>query len=303
MELHEIIRSLRPIGEEPLRIVAPGKMPGTASGCFPGSAPARGVSECILPESPASECETLGAIDPLQVRIVAGAGTSVRLAVLHTQPMATHIELVAEVGASIALTEIFTAGAAAELSIRQAASSRTHLTLVELAGAEVHGTTDLAGGGARCEQQALLLVGGEEQGLLTLRTNHLVPDCTSRAQVRGVAGGRATGTFRGLVYVAPDAQRTDAGQQCRNVLLNDTARIDAQPQLEIYADDVQCTHGATVGLLDRDAIFYMRQRGLDERQARQLQLTGFVSELLQGCSPEPLCDALTAAVGERLKML
>ena len=149
MELHEIIRSLRPIGEEPLRIVAPGKMPGTASGCFPGSAPARGVSECILPESPASECETLGAIDPLQVRIVAGAGTSVRLAVLHTQPMATHIELVAEEGASIALTEIFTAGAAAELSIRQAASSRTHLTLVELAGAEVHCTTDLAGGAAR----------------------------------------------------------------------------------------------------------------------------------------------------------
>lgn len=279
MELHEIIRSLRPIGEEPLRIAAPGSIPGS------------------VPES-----EALGAIDPRQVRIVAGAGTSVRLAVLHTQP-AARIELVAEEGASIALTEIFTAGASAELSIRQAASSRTHLTLVELAGADVHCTTDLAGGGARCEQQALLLVGGEEQGLLTLRTNHLVPDCMSRAQVRGVAGGRATGTFRGLVYVAPDAQRTDAGQQCRNVLLSDTARIDALPQLEIYADDVQCTHGATVGLLDRDAIFYMRQRGLDERQARQLQLTGFVSELLQGCSPEPLCDALTAAVGERLKRL
>ena len=130
-----------------------------------------------------------------------------------------------------------------------------------------------------------------------------MPDCKSRTQVRGVAGGTATAVFRGLVYVAPDAQRTDARQQCRNVLVSDTARIDAQPQLEIYADDVQCTHGATVGLLDRDAILYMRQRGLDESQARRLQLAGFVAELLQECAPEPLCEALREAVESRLSQL
>lgn len=272
MALQEIIRSLRPTGADPLRIG------GTLR-------------------------EPLGAVDPQQLRIVVGAGASVQLVVLHTQAAASSLELVAEEGASIALTEIFTAGAGAELTLRQAASSRTQVTLVGLAGAQVRCTTDLQGLGARCDQRALLLAGGDERCTLELRTNHLVAEGTSRSQVRGVAGGAATVLFRGLVYVAADAQRTDAGQQSRNVLLSDTARIDAQPQLEIYADDVQCTHGATVGLLDRDAILYMRQRGLSEQQARQLQLTGFVSELLAEGIPEPVCGALREAVEERLKTL
>lgn len=272
MELHEIIRSLRPIEGPMLRI-------DTAAN------------------------EPLAAIDPATLHVTAAAGTSAHLVVLHTAASQASIELEAGEGASLEVVELFTGGASAEVKVRQEAASRVRLTVVELAGATARCTTDLAGRDALCETNALLLAGGTEHTELTLRTNHLVADCKSRSQVRGVAGGTATGVFRGLVYVAPDAQRTDAGQQCRNVLVSDTARIDAQPQLEIYADDVQCTHGATVGLLDRDAILYMRQRGLDEQQARALQLTGFVSELLRDCVPETLCTALLAAVEERLKTL
>lgn len=82
---------------------------------------------------------------------------------------------------------------------------------------------------------------------MKLRTGHNVADCRSNSYIKGAAGGQAVGEFCGLVYVAPDAQRTDARQQSRNILLSETARITTQPQLEIYADDVKCSHGATVG--------------------------------------------------------
>ena len=90
------------------------------------------------------------------------------------------------------------------------------------------------------------LAAGQEHCVVRLRTNHNVPDCRSNSYIKGVAGGTAVGEFCGLVYVAPDAQRTDAQQQNRNILLSETARITTQPQLEIYADDVKCSHGATV---------------------------------------------------------
>lgn len=272
MALHEIIRSLPRIGEPELRIA---------------------VADRTL----------RAAIDPEVLRVVVEAGAAASLVVLHTKASTSAIELEAGEGATLEVVELFTADTFAEVKLRQAAASRVRLTVVEAAAADFRCTADLAGRDAVCETNALLLAGGAEHTELTLRTNHLVADCKSRTQVRGVAGGTATGLFRGLVYVAPDAQRTDAGQQCRNVLVSDTARIDAQPQLEIYADDVQCTHGATVGLLDREAIFYLRQRGLDERQARRLQLAGFVSELLLDCAPEPLCDAVLEAVETRLSQL
>ncbi len=272
MELYEIIRSLPSIDGPSVRIAAAEPMP-------------RAV------------------IDPERLHVVVEAGAAASLVVLHTQASTASVELEADEGASLEVIEFFAADAFAEVRVRQAAASRVRLTTVEAAGGNLRCTTELAGRDALCETNALLLAGSDEHTELTLRTNHLVPDCKSRTQVRGVAGGTATAVFRGLVYVAPDAQRTDARQQSRNVLVSDTARIDAQPQLEIYADDVQCTHGATVGLLDRDAILYMRQRGLDESQARRLQLAGFVAELLQECAPEPLCAALREAVESRLSQL
>ncbi|MBR0331154.1 MAG: SufD family Fe-S cluster assembly protein [Alistipes sp.] len=118
-----------------------------------------------------------------------------------------------------------------------------------------------------------------------------------------LAGGKAVGRFEGMVYVAQDAQRTDAGQQNRNMLLSPTARIETMPQLEIYADDVKCSHGATVGQMDNEAIYYMRQRGLNEQQARALQIRGFAAEVLMHCGVEPLCEAMLEEMEQKIERL
>ena len=114
--------------------------------------------------------------------------------------------------------------------------------------------------------------------------------------MKGVAGGKAQGEFEGMVYVATDAQRTDAVQTSRNIVIGDEARIQTKPQLEIYADDVKCSHGATVGQLDSEAIMYMRQRGLSLQQAKRLQIEGFVSDIVLRSSEfgEALAQELTA---------
>ena len=150
---------------------------------------------------------------------------------------------------------------------------------------------------------ALYLCGGKEPCDLNLAVRHLAPDCRSYSLVKGAAANESIGSFAGMVYVAQDAQRTDAQQQSRNLLLSDTARIFTQPQLEIYADDVKCTHGATVGQLDDEAIYYMRQRGLSERQARRLQIEGFAYDVVQHCGCPHMCrhiSELTAAKLERM---
>lgn len=150
---------------------------------------------------------------------------------------------------------------------------------------------------------ALYLCGGKEHCDLNLAVRHLASDCRSYSLVKGAAADMSVGSFAGMVYVAQDAQRTDAQQQSRNLLLSDTARIFTQPQLEIYADDVKCTHGATVGQLDDEAIYYMRQRGLSERQARRLQIEGFAYDVVQHCGCPHMCrhiSELTAAKLERM---
>jgi Fe-S cluster assembly protein SufD len=150
---------------------------------------------------------------------------------------------------------------------------------------------------------SLYLCSGEEHCDINMAVRHLAPDCRSYSLVKGVAAGTAVGSFAGMVYVAQDAQRTDAQQQSRNLLLSDTARIFTQPQLEIYADDVKCTHGATVGQLDDEAIYYMRQRGLSEQQARRLQIEGFAYDVVQHCGCPNMCrhiSELTAAKLEKM---
>ena len=150
---------------------------------------------------------------------------------------------------------------------------------------------------------ALFLCGGEEHCDLNLAVRHLAPDCRSYSLVKGAAAGNAVGSFAGMVYVAQDAQRTDAQQQSRNLLLNDTARIFAQPQLEIYADDVKCSHGATVGQLDDEAIYYMRQRGLSEKQARRLQIEGFAYDVVQHCGCQHICRNISELTAAKLEIM
>lgn len=240
------------------------------------------------------------AVDPSRLCVEVAPGASAQLVVLHTAAGAASLEIALGEGASLDFAEVFLAEAFAELRVRQGARSACRMTAVELASANAAWTVSLEGREASCDVGALFLAGAGEHGVMRLRTDHRVADCRSGSLVKGVAAADGVGEFHGLVYVAPDAQRTDARQQSRNVVLGDAARIVAEPQLEIYADDVKCSHGATVGRMDDEAVFYMRQRGLSEAQARRLQLEGFAGDVVARCGIAQLGEALAEAVAAKL---
>jgi Fe-S cluster assembly protein SufD len=138
----------------------------------------------------------------------------------------------------------------------------------------------LAGEGGECLINGLY-IGNERQHLDNyMLVEHASPHCSSHQFYNGVLDGHAHGVFHGRIIVHKHAQKTDAKQTNRNLLLSDDAQIDSKPQLEIYADDVKCTHGATIGQIEEDALFYLRSRGLDETSARNLLLLAFASESL-----------------------
>jgi Fe-S cluster assembly protein SufD len=129
---------------------------------------------------------------------------------------------------------------------------------------------------------------------------HDQPNCRSWEVYKGVLDGRSRGVFNGKVFVKPEAQKTDAKQTNRNVLLGDHARVDTKPQLEIFADDVKCTHGATVGKLDEVALFYARSRGLPADAAERLLLYAFAAEVVDEVALEPVRIELDRMILERL---
>jgi Fe-S cluster assembly protein SufD len=130
--------------------------------------------------------------------------------------------------------------------------------------------------------------------------DHAKPRGTSRELYKGVLDGTARAVFNGKVIVRPDAQKSDAHQSNRNLLLSEGAEVDTKPQLEIYADDVKCSHGATVGQLDENQVFYVRSRGVDEAVARTLLTHAFAAEIVDRCGIAPLRDRLRAILSGRL---
>src|SRR5690606_14842701 len=110
---------------------------------------------------------------------------------------------------------------------------------------------------------------------------HIYPNCESHELYKGIYDGNAHGVFNGKVYVHPEAQKLNAFQQNNNVLLTNQATIDTKPQLEIFADDVKCSHGCTVGQLDESALFYMQQRGIPKKEAKALLLYAFAADVLE----------------------
>jgi Fe-S cluster assembly protein SufD len=123
---------------------------------------------------------------------------------------------------------------------------------------------------------------------------HNKPNCNSHEFYHGILDGTSRGVFNGKIFVRPEAQKTDAKQTNRNLLLSDEATVDTKPQLEIFADDVKCTHGATIGQLDPESIFYLRARGIGLEVARKMLLHAFASEIVNRISIEPLRDHLDA---------
>lgn len=139
---------------------------------------------------------------------------------------------------------------------------------------------NLDGPGASLDLAGAWRCTGDEKVDLKVLVRHNVPGCTSRQLFKGVVGGRAKASFDGLVYVAQGAARTVAHQESHSLLLSREAVCEARPQLEIYADDVECSHGATTGYLNPEELFYMRSRGIPEEEARAIQTEAFLAPIL-----------------------
>jgi Fe-S cluster assembly protein SufD len=168
------------------------------------------------------------------------------------------------------------------LRIQQGRSTNVATHSVLLGGALVRNNvhTVLAGEGGECLINGLFLGGGDEHIDNYMLVEHASPHCGSRQFYNGILDGKAHGVFHGRIVVHKDAQKTDAKQTNRNLLLSDDAQIDTKPQLEIHADDVKCTHGATIGQIDEEALFYLRSRGIGEVSARRLLLLAFAGECM-----------------------
>ncbi len=154
--------------------------------------------------------------------------------------------------------------------------------------------------GAHFEFGAVQIGGGTANLEVVTTVRHVEPNATSKQIVRSVLGGTATGSYLGKVAVSRDAQKTDSVQSVKAMLLTRTATANAKPELEIYADDVKCAHGATVGELDRNAMFYLAARGLPPAEAQTLLLQAFVAEVFEGAEAQTGLEAAALAALERL---
>jgi Fe-S cluster assembly protein SufD len=151
------------------------------------------------------------------------------------------------------------------------------------------------GEGSRAETYGVNLLNKTQHGDSTLVVDHAVPHCTSREVFRAVMDDRARSVFQGRIIVRPDAQKTDGKMETRALLLSDDAEIDNKPELEIFADDVTCGHGATSGALDETLLFYLRARGLPEKDAQALLIQAFVGEAIEQIADDRLREAATSA--------
>jgi len=161
--------------------------------------------------------------------------------------------------------------------------------------------TRFAGEHAECDLQGLYLAGDKQLADFHLDVRHNLPSCTSRENFKGVLYGKGKAVFDGLVYVARDAQKTDAAMSNRNLVLSQNAEIDTKPQLEIYADDVKCSHGTTVGRIEPEMLFYLRSRGISASVARRMLCLGFAGEIINALGNESLQEYVGEHVGQRLE--
>jgi Fe-S cluster assembly protein SufD len=150
----------------------------------------------------------------------------------------------------------------------------------------------LAGVGCQCTINGLYMAGDKQHVDNQTVLDHAMPHCTSHELYKGILDGRAHGVFNGKIFVHQDAQKTDAKQTNQTLLLSDDALINTKPELEIYADDVKCTHGATVGHLDPEALFYLRARGIGLAEARSLLTFAFANDIVRRITIEPLRNQL-----------
>ncbi len=159
----------------------------------------------------------------------------------------------------------------------------------------------LDGEGAENHTYGLFIGDGNQHVSNYTLVNHARPNCQSNQLFKGILNENASGAFNGKIYVSQDAQKTIAYQKNQNILLSPSARMNSKPQLEIYADDVKCSHGATVGQLDSDSLFYLRSRGIPEKEARHLLMYAFANEVISKITTPHLKDRIIDLVDKRLR--
>ncbi len=190
----------------------------------------------------------------------------------------------------------------ATLQVRQDGDSRFASHSISFGGQLVRNDINvlLDAEGAACTLNGLFMAGGRQHVDYHTRIDHAKPHGTSVELYKGILDGRARGVFNGRVKVHPGAQKTDAHQSNNNLLLSRDAEVDTKPELEIYADDVKCSHGATVGQLDEQTLYYLRSRGIGEAQARGLLTYGFARDILDRVKLAPLEQKLTDELLQRM---
>lgn len=189
------------------------------------------------------------------------------------------------------------------LMVNQEQNSSFLGNIITLHNGKTRNNIDVTLSGRGCDTNLCGMVIGDGHQLIdnTTRIIHQQPDCTSNELFKYILNEQSTGVFNGLLKVMPDSQRTSANQTNRNILLSETAHIHTQPQLEIYADDVKCSHGATTGQLDEQALFYMQQRGISQKEARLLLMGAFVNDVIENIHIPSLQDKIRLLVDKRLR--
>ena len=189
------------------------------------------------------------------------------------------------------------------LYIHQEANSNVTSNTISLHGGIIRNNTHVKLNAEGCENNTYGLFFADRRQHVDnyVSVDHAMPHCVSNQLFKGILDDQATGAFNGHILVRPDAQKTNAYQTNNNILLSDESKMNTKPQLEIYADDVKCSHGATTGQLDEEALFYMQSRGIPRREARLLMLYAFAWEVIDHVSVKPLKDRISNLVNQRLR--
>jgi Fe-S cluster assembly protein SufD len=187
-------------------------------------------------------------------------------------------------------------------TFHQQNNSVLHTVNLNFGGKVIRNNLNIVLDGEYCESNLDGLYMPVTEGNIDNHTvvDHRVPNCNSNELYKGIMEANSTGVFNGKVFVQPDAQKTNAFQSNKNILLTDTATVNTKPQLEIWADDVKCSHGCTVGQMDKEQLFYLRARGIDEAIARKLLLKAFAEEIIEKIKDEKLKNTVEAILEEKL---
>ena len=190
-------------------------------------------------------------------------------------------------------------------SLEVQSGQKAEMVLLVLPGVSCDVKLDvrLAGEGAEANIYGAYVCAGQEKVKIAVDMHHDLPHCNSRQLFKGVAGGMSKVDFYGKIIVAKDAQRTEAYQENHNILLTDGAKVDTKPQLEIYADDVKCSHGATIGRLNEEEQFYMRSRGITLEDAKVLQMISFIAPVLENIKDEAEREAVAQQFEDAVRNL